>query len=196
MSIGENIKRLRKEHKLTQKKLGELSGISEAMIRQYELGLRKPKMISIIKIAVALNVEFDEIAEIDNITQIEKQIYEKNRYFEKELIAKRLGVEELLTAVAEEASELAQASLKLRRALNGKNYTPKTYHEVLHNFAEEIADVELCIEVLLFSFCENDCYIINGIKKSMKEKKVVRWFDRLKRNPVDKEVSFYEGKEK
>lgn len=196
MSIGENIKRLRKEHKLTQKKLGELSGMSEAMIRQYELGLRKPKIQAIRKIAAALDAKVVDISEIDNFTHTEEQNYETNKYYEKELIAKRLGVEELLTAVAEEASELAQASLKLRRALNGKNYTSKSYYDVLQDLSEEIADVELCIEVLLFSFCENDCYIINGIKKSMKEKKVVRWFDRLKRNPVDKEVSFYEGKEK
>ena len=196
MSIGENIKRLRKEHKLTQKKLGELSGMSEAMIRQYELGLRKPKIQAIRKIAAALDAKVVDISEIDNFTHTEEQNYETNKYYEKELIAKRLGVEELLTAVAEEASELAQASLKLRRALNGKNYTSKSYYDVLQDLSEEIADVELCIEVLLFSFCENVCYIINGIKKSMKEKKVVRWFDRLKRNPVDKEVSFYEGKEK
>lgn len=33
--------------------------------------------------------------------------------------------EEILAQLAEEASELAQAALKLRRALNGTNPTPK-----------------------------------------------------------------------
>ena len=89
-----------------------------------------------------------------------------------------------------DAGNQALSEGKLRRALNGKNYTPKTYHELLHNFAEEITDVELCIEVLLLGFCEKDCYIIKDIKKSMKEKKLVRWLDRLKRNPVDKVGGF------
>ena len=57
MTVGENIKRLRKEHKLTQKKLGELSDVSEAMIRQYELGLRKPKIQTLNKIAKGLNLD-------------------------------------------------------------------------------------------------------------------------------------------
>ncbi len=57
MTVGENIKRLRKERKLTQKKLGELSGVSEAMIRQYELGLRKPKIQTLNKIANGMNLD-------------------------------------------------------------------------------------------------------------------------------------------
>ena len=56
MSIGNNIKRLRIEKKLTQKKLSELTGISEVMISQYELGLRNPKLENLQKIAKALNV--------------------------------------------------------------------------------------------------------------------------------------------
>ncbi|MFP3155360.1 helix-turn-helix domain-containing protein [Lachnospiraceae bacterium ZAX-1] len=36
MAVGENVKRIRKEKRLTQKKLGKLSGIDEANIRKYE----------------------------------------------------------------------------------------------------------------------------------------------------------------
>lgn len=182
MSIGENIKRLRKERKLTQKKLGELSGVSEAMIRQYELGLRKPKMLAILKIAVALNVGYDEIAEIDNIIQIEKQNYEKNRYFEKEIIANKLGAEEILTAIAEEAAELTQAVLKLRRAYNKLNYTPKTEAECIQNVAEEIADVELCIEILMLCVSSDISRFMNNYKTDIKERKLTRWVNRLGNN--------------
>lgn len=62
MTVGEKMKQYRKEMKLTQKQLGELAGSSEAMIRQYELGLRNPKIESIEKIATALGVNsFDLI---------------------------------------------------------------------------------------------------------------------------------------
>lgn len=67
MSIGNNIKRLRIEKKLTQKKLSELTGISEVMISQYELGLRNPKLENLQKIAKALNVH--SLVLLDQISQ-------------------------------------------------------------------------------------------------------------------------------
>lgn len=56
MSVSENIRKTRREKGLTQKKLGELSGINEVQIRQYELGKANPKIETIEKIANALNV--------------------------------------------------------------------------------------------------------------------------------------------
>ena len=50
MSIGDNIKQLRLEKRLTQKKLSELTGISEVMISQYERGIRTPKNKNLKKI--------------------------------------------------------------------------------------------------------------------------------------------------
>lgn len=69
MTVGENIKRLRKKNGLTQKKLGELCNpsVSESTIRKYELGLLNPKLETIRKIAKALNVDVWEIIEFDTI---------------------------------------------------------------------------------------------------------------------------------
>ena len=50
--------------------------------------------------------------------------------------------------MAEEASELAQAALKLRRALDGTNPTPKSVAECQKAFEEEYADVVNCIIAL------------------------------------------------
>ena len=50
--------------------------------------------------------------------------------------------------MAEEASELAQAALKLRRALDGTNPTPKSVAECRNAFEEEYADVVNCIIAL------------------------------------------------
>lgn len=57
MSVGENIRKCRKEKGFTQKKLGELSGINEVQIRQYELGKTNPKIETLKKIAIALDTD-------------------------------------------------------------------------------------------------------------------------------------------
>lgn len=57
---------------------------------------------------------------------------------------------EILAQLAEEASELAQAALKLRRAIDKENPTPKSQAEATDDLIEEIADVQLCLEVLFY----------------------------------------------
>lgn len=59
--IGEKIKSLRKDNGLTQKKLSELTGISEISIRKYENGDRNPKIEALERIAEVLNVQVDYI---------------------------------------------------------------------------------------------------------------------------------------
>ncbi len=68
MTVGENIKRIRKEKGMTQKALGKLCNpsVSESTIRKYELGLLNPKLETIRKIAKALNVDIWEIIEFNS----------------------------------------------------------------------------------------------------------------------------------
>lgn len=54
MTVGEKIRRIRKEKGLTQKQLGELCGMNEANVRKYELGKANPKIETVDKIASAL----------------------------------------------------------------------------------------------------------------------------------------------
>lgn len=85
-----------------------------------------------------------------------------------------LSNKELLCQLAEEAAELSQAALKLRRAIDGKNPTPKTFGECKLELDEEIADVELCLEELtLFSDLD---FIIQDVFVEAKRK---RWLSRL-----------------
>lgn len=63
-------------------------------------------------------------------------------------IKDRLGEPEALAQLAEECTELAQAALKLRRALDGKNPTPNTEEECHRALLEEYTDVILCALVL------------------------------------------------
>lgn len=89
-------------------------------------------------------------------------------------ILEYLGEPEVLTQLAEEASELAQAALKLRRAWKGTNPTPKTEEECRAALLEEAADVELCFEVLEL----NSPFMRSYIGRIMCEKKE-RWQKRL-----------------
>ena len=61
MTIGENIRRIRKERGLTLKQLGEAIGVSEAYIRAYETGRRNPKQKSLEALAYALHVNVGAI---------------------------------------------------------------------------------------------------------------------------------------
>jgi len=59
-----------------------------------------------------------------------------------------IGLPAVLEQLAEECSELAQASLKYARLLRGENPTPKTEQECLEALTEEMADVELCTSTI------------------------------------------------
>ncbi len=84
MSIGDNIKQLRLEKGLTQKRLSELTGISEVMISQYERGIRTPKNKNLKKIAYILDMSgnrllgeelpFDLVGPEDNLDNIRTPI--------------------------------------------------------------------------------------------------------------------------
>ena len=89
-------------------------------------------------------------------------------------IREHLDQAELLTQLAEEASELAQAALKLRRVYTGINPTPMTGKEAFHNLLEEIADVYNSIHILGFDTTEN----LAEVQRTMLIKQA-RWAARL-----------------
>ncbi|MBY6931281.1 helix-turn-helix domain-containing protein [Clostridium botulinum] len=71
MSVGYNIKQLRKNKNLTQKQLAEKAGLAEISIRRYEKGTNEPSTKILKKIATALGVPIENIlvAELDTITK-------------------------------------------------------------------------------------------------------------------------------
>lgn len=73
---GDNIKRIRIEKKLTQKKLGELCGIDEANLRKYENGRLKPSLNTIRKIAASLDVYLSDL--IDDWSKYSPEEYAKD----------------------------------------------------------------------------------------------------------------------
>lgn len=85
-----------------------------------------------------------------------------------------IPTEELLAQLAEEASELAQAALKLRRTYSDVNPTPVPKEDAVKNLLEEIADVSLVINMLGFNTDRNEV-----ICREIMAKKTDRWADRL-----------------
>ncbi len=101
-----------------------------------------------------------------------------------DFVRAELGEVEILSQLAEEASELAQAALKMRRVLDGKNPTPVTVEKAEENLFEEISDVLTCISLL-------DCVTDESLEKfnEIHERKMERWAKRIANDRLLKDVS-------
>lgn len=100
-----------------------------------------------------------------------------------EVVRDILGERELLAQLAEECNELAKAALKLRRALGGKNWTPKTVEECRAELIEEHADVCGVFKALDWNDKEQ--------RKIIMDQKMSRWRSRLEEHnpmPTDQQI--------
>lgn len=89
---------------------------------------------------------------------------------------------EILAQLAEEASELAQAALELRCALDGTNPTPKSVEECLENIQEEMADVFVCLTMFGKSAERDGILIYNRYMEKIikiENEKEAHWLSRL-----------------
>lgn len=89
-------------------------------------------------------------------------------------ISEIIGQPALLEQLAEECNELAQCALKLARKMRGDNPTPKTEAEIKENLQEEIADVQLCISMIM-----SDGLFDSNEMISVAQWKLARWYVRL-----------------
>lgn len=86
------------------------------------------------------------------------------------VITDKIPVTELLAGLAEEATELAQAALKLRRCYDGTNPTPADPDIQYECFLEEIGDVELYLDQMSIN---------RQVIADYKATKLERWQKRL-----------------
>lgn len=78
MNTGEAIKYYRTKSGMTQKRLAEISGVSEISIRKYESNDRTPKIKTIFSIAGALKVDFFDLISVEEYNhKIEQEADEK-----------------------------------------------------------------------------------------------------------------------
>ena len=101
-----------------------------------------------------------------------------------EYIASRLSREDILCQLAEEASELTQAALKLRRAIAGTNPTPVSVDGANHTLNEEIVDVAVAVEAwfksVIIGIDEIGTDDIKSALGTFADIKIARWAQRLK----------------
>ena len=64
--LGETIRKVRKERKLTQEQLGKLVGVKKAQISKIENNLNDARFETILKVFRALNVKINFNVEFDN----------------------------------------------------------------------------------------------------------------------------------
>ncbi len=91
---------------------------------------------------------------------------------EVEKIRKMLNEDELLCQLAEEAVELSQAALKLRRALTRVNPTPASYPDAREKLLEEYGDVLNSVEAIITP--TENAYVVDHRMQKRK-----RWVKRL-----------------
>lgn len=91
-------------------------------------------------------------------------------------VSNKVGRDELLCQLAEEASELAVAANKLRRSLTDKNPTPIAPEDAYRGLLQEVADVSNCLVALGLDNGMNRMFIWKTAKDKM-----ARWVARLER---------------
>jgi len=90
-------------------------------------------------------------------------------------IIEQVGLPAVLEMLGEEGAEMTHASLKWARQLRGENPTPKTEEECREALTEEVADVMLCIRLII------EGYVIDPDKvNDIVEEKMLRWHERLR----------------
>lgn len=95
-----------------------------------------------------------------------------------EYISLNLSREDILCQLAEEASELAQAALKLRRAITQTNPTPKSAEDAWNDLLEEIADVSVAARAYILSVT-NEEDKMHAFIRHLSMDKVKRWHQRV-----------------
>ncbi len=61
MSFGNNLERIRKEHKISQSKLGCALGITQQMISSYEKNISSPNIESLVRLADYFHISVDDL---------------------------------------------------------------------------------------------------------------------------------------
>ena len=72
MALGDNIKRLREEHSLTQQQLADKLYVSRQTVCRWENGSRCPDLIMAKRLAVELDVSLDELISDEDLKKITK----------------------------------------------------------------------------------------------------------------------------
>ena len=93
-------------------------------------------------------------------------------------IAENLSDEDILCQISEEADELAQAALKMRRAITGTSPTPVTIEKAVDDLFEEYDDTVIAFSAYLVKHNVIDRKGVAALEQS--NTKYSRWAQRIK----------------
>ena len=139
MDIGTRIKELRKARGMTQKELAKKTSLSIASIQGYEQKKYKPKLNTIAKIAVALDVLLLDLVDTDD------------PILQNEITAINIPDLNYINSVLR--STRSQNIYELNRILSDKNDIQQLFWDLLTNFnlLNEFGKKEAVIQIELFS---------------------------------------------
>lgn len=129
MKIGEKIKKLRVLRGLTQKELGDMVGLTDSRIRQYELGKRNPKENMLKEIAQALGVPFTSLynSPIETYDDAMHALFEMEENFGLELTTRSDGQMYLRFAPTSTMQSCFSSWAKKREQLEAGEITEEEY---------------------------------------------------------------------
>ncbi|WP_144559953.1 helix-turn-helix domain-containing protein [Bacillus thuringiensis] len=110
MTIGSNIKRLRKERRMSQTDLAKRLGIKHSAISAWEIGRNEPLMGNIEKMAIIFNVPKSEIIGEDLINQVKESLDQEKAVELKEIVDK---IKELSPDQLKSFSDMIDPILKM-----------------------------------------------------------------------------------
>ena len=90
MALGDNIKRLREEHSLTQQQLADKLYVSRQTVCRWENGSRCPDLIMAKKLAAELGVSLDELISAEDLKEVTKNDFP----FHSDIVKSRRELEE------------------------------------------------------------------------------------------------------
>lgn len=105
-----------------------------------------------------------------------------NLYEKIAFIRDRISDAELCVMVAEEASEVAQAALKLHRVLDGTNPTPTNKASAVSKLGQEVDDLMIALTALRYTDEPKDTMSL------YQHNKLDRWIKRLEEVKRDSET--------
>jgi len=111
MTIGTNIKKLRKNKGWTQEQLAKHLGVSQKVVCDYEREVRKPPIERLPKIAAVFDISIEELIETKELklNGAEKHIHGNQRIFKLQELFEKLSPSDQRSVIKHVSGLLAQA---------------------------------------------------------------------------------------
>lgn len=135
MRTSEKIKKVRTEKGYTQKKLSELSGVSEIAIRKYETNNRSPKIETLQKLSKALEVPLSDLRS-DNELELELLTEKITEYMNYEIVKLNNAIQER-QSLLDDFEKLNDEGKKEARKRIRELTQIKEYTEIEHILPEQ-----------------------------------------------------------